>query len=130
MYITSNGTTFGIKDGVMMGLNSAKNSKGDSLDNMRAINEVARKLGGKTFDSFSGNWSFYLHNGYVPTKYSPWNHKYDETMIKQGWDPNLDDTEPVIYFEYNPTEAKKLIKDKIKAEQWINDNKDKIFEEE
>ena len=92
------------------------------------FDEIARSQGGKTFDSFSGNWDFYLHNGYVPTKYAPWDHSYDKVMKEQGWDPKLDKPEPVIYFKYDPQVAKQMVSDKVSRRKWMNDNTDKMIQ--
>ena len=131
MYITNNGSTFGInrKTHTMVALSSARDEQGNSLDNMRAINEVALQKGGTNFDSFEGNWDFYLHNGYVPTGWVNWDSQYNNYMMGQGWRPEYG-TERVIWFEHNPTQAKEMIKQGITVNEWATGDNYKRFDTE
>jgi len=129
MYITENGSTFAITRDThtLISLSSARDANGESLDNMRAINEIAIDKGGTNFDSFEGNWDFYLHCGYKPVGWVNWDSQYNDDMMSQGWTPDYG-TERIIWFEHDPSVAKQMVKDNITLNEWATGRNYKTFD--
>ena len=56
----------------------------------------AVKAGGKKLDSYSGNFDFYVKNGFEPISWC----KFDEKYAPEGWKKDIDKPEPIIFFKY------------------------------
>lgn len=56
----------------------------------------AVKNGGLKLDSFDGNFSFYVRNGFKPVSWC----KFDEEYAPEGWRKNRDSPESVVFFKY------------------------------
>ena len=65
--------------------------------------DMAVKAGGKKLDSFSGNFGFYVTNGFEPVSWTPFDLKYKPS----GWNAKRDKQEPVIFFKYTGKKYKK-----------------------
>lgn len=97
-YISEGGSTFSVtKDGDIISVckkATDKNIRGSELL------EMAVKVGGKKLDSFDGNFEFYLKNGFEPVSWTAFNDSKE--VRPKGWDYNMHQKEPVIFFKYNP----------------------------
>ena len=69
--------------------------KGDTTTSGSALLEKAVKMGGVKLDSFAGNHSFYVKNGFEPVSWTPFNIQY----APPGWDKSFEQ-EPVIFYRY------------------------------
>ena len=114
MYITSNGSTFAINRETHT--LTALSARGNSPENMRAVVEASVDKGGTNFDSFEGNYGFYLHSGFVPVRWTNWNSEYNDYMKAQGWPGK--ETERIVWFEHNPELAEQMVKNHITMNEW------------
>ena len=87
--------------------------KGDRIKGADLLKEAV-KAGGKKLDSYSGNYDFYVKNGFEPVSWC----KFDEQYAPEGWAKNRDEPEPVIFFKYTGKKidmSKEEFYNKIKA---------------
>lgn len=76
----------------------------------------AREKGGDRLDSFDGNWSFYVNNGFEPISWTPFNEDY----APDGWKKDRDQPENVVFFAYTGKTSKSNTIDKTK---WLASHK-------
>lgn len=73
----------------------------------------AVKAGGDRLDTFDGNWKTYIHNGFTPVSWTPFNKEY----APEGWDEDRDEEESIVFFMYTG-ETKPIDKD-----EWMSQHK-------
>lgn len=69
--------------------------KGDTASGSDLL-RMAVSNGGRKLDSFSGNYDFYVRNGFEPVSWTPFNKEY----APRDWKEGRDLEEPVIFFKY------------------------------
>lgn len=93
LYKTDKGSTIAItQSGDII---SVCKHKGDNARGSDLL-QFAVKQGGKKLDSFSGNYEFYVKNGFEPVSWTPFNKEY----APHDWREGRDKEEPVIFFKY------------------------------
>ena len=92
-YVSDGGSTFSVTESgniISVCINTNDSMKGYELI------EKAVKAGGKKLDSFSGNFAYYMRNGFEPVSWTVFDKKYKPG----GWVEGRDREEPVIFFKY------------------------------
>ena len=103
-FVSEGGSTVSItKDGDIISV--CKNTN-DSMKGSELL-EKAVKEGGKKLDSFSGNFEYYMRNGFEPVSWTAFDKKYKPN----GWVEGRDREEPVIFFKYTGKKYGKQTKD-------------------
>ena len=64
-------------------------------------------MGGTKLDSFSGNYDFYVRNGFEPISWTPFNKEY----APHDWVDGKHIAEPVIFFKYTGKQTNKTLKE-------------------
>lgn len=103
-YVSDGGSTFSVTaDGDIISVCK----KADDVMMGHELLEKAVKVGGCKLDSFSGNFAYYLRNGFEPVSWTA----FDETYKPSGWIKERDRPEPVIFFKYTGKKISKQPKD-------------------
>lgn len=100
MHVTDGGSTVAIDDGDIVAVCVGP---GDGKGGMLTGHEIlayAVKNGGTKLDSYSGNHAFYARNGFEAVSRCKWDPAYEDGAREQGWDPNRDDREDIIFYRY------------------------------
>lgn len=82
----------------------------------RDLLRKARHRDGDRLDSFDGNWYFYVHNGFEPISWTPFN----ETYAPKGWKKGRDKPENIVFFAYTGRTSKNNTIDKT---DWFSSHK-------
>lgn len=105
MFVSENGSTYAIKpDGDIIAVCKSGNDKGSM------VIQHAIKNGGDRLDSFSGNNEFYMRNGFEPVCYID----FDPSYHIDGFDPESDTPEPVVFYRYTGNHRPNITWDDIK----------------
>lgn len=105
MFVSENGSTYAIKpDGDIIAVCKSGSDRGSELL------QHAIKNGGDRLDSFSGNNEFYMHNGFEPVCYID----FDPSYHIDGFDPESDTPEPVVFYRYTGNRVRDIQWDDIK----------------
>lgn len=109
-YASDGGSTYALhgKDIV-----SVCHRTGDYKTGATLIKEAVIR-GGDRLDAFAGIGGFYLKQGFEPVSYC----KFDENYAPEGWDKDIDDKEPVIFYKYT---GNKFYGSRKEANIYIND---------
>lgn len=93
LFVTGKGSTIAVtSSGDIISVCKHYNDTASGSD----LLQFAVKQGGKKLDSFSGNYTFYVKNGFEPVSWTPFNKEY----APHDWKEGRDREEPVIFFKY------------------------------
>ncbi|MBQ6679536.1 MAG: hypothetical protein IJM76_05880 [Lachnospiraceae bacterium] len=96
LHVTDGGSTIAIDNGDIV---SVCKKPGDGISG-RGIIEYAVKNGGNKLDSYEGNHGFYTKCGFEPVSWCKWDDEYAGSAVEQGWDPDRDRKEDIIFYRY------------------------------
>ena len=99
---TQQGSTIAIKKNGDI-ISVCKNSKDVATGSDLLRQAVA--MGGTKLDSFSGNYDFYVRNGFEPVSWTPFNKEY----APHDWIDGKHMAEPVIFFKYTGKQTNKSL---------------------
>lgn len=114
-FISDKGSTFSVKpDGDII---SVCVNKFDTMSGSELL-QMAVKAGGTKLDSFDGNFSFYLKNGFEPVSWT----KFDMQYKPKGWRKTYTQ-EAVVFFKYTGVPVKSKDAQELKISQFYKNVK-------
>ena len=96
LHVTDGGSTIAVDDGDIVAVCKNKNDNISGGDLLR----FAVKNGGDKLDSYEGNHEFYVRNGFEPVSWCAWDDAYAGYAKDQGWNPDRDAKESIIFYKY------------------------------
>lgn len=100
MHVTDGGSTIAIDNGDIVAVCVGPgDGKGGMLRGHDILSYAVRN-GGTKLDSYEGNHEFYARNGFEAVSRCQWDSAYEDGAKEQGWDPDRDSREDIIFYKY------------------------------
>ena len=100
MHITDGGSTIAIDNGDIVAVCVGPGDGKGGMLRGHDILAYAVKNGGTKLDSYEGNHQFYARNGFEAVSRCQWDSAYEDSAKAQGWNPDRDNREDIIFYKY------------------------------